>query len=69
MLESEGMSVVQITMKNGMRHIVRGYEENITKEVNDARGKGKLIRMERDTIPTGEMLSLDPDEVESVMKR
>lgn len=60
------MSAVVVTMRSGEKHRARGYEGQIAEQINGARGDGKLIPLERDTIPTGQMFHIDPDEVESV---
>lgn len=60
------MNRVIISMKNGDRHTVIGFESEITQKVSEARAEGGLLRLERDRIPTGQMIGLDPNEVSSV---
>ena len=44
-----------------------GYASNLAKEINEARQNGdSLIAVERDVIPTGQMMHLDPRQIESV---
>lgn len=59
------MSVILRT-KDGQSYSLSGYARKVQKTVNDARGGGKLIELERDRIPTGQMLWVDPDEVVSI---
>jgi hypothetical protein len=57
---------VTVTLKGGERYVLRGYESQITEQINQARGTGKLLRLELDRIPTGQMVAIDPDDVTSV---
>jgi hypothetical protein len=57
---------VLISMRNGERFVVVGYADDIQRQVNGARGEGRLIPFERDSIPTGQQFYLDPDEIVAV---
>lgn len=59
-------SAVLVTMKSGEKHHLAGYQASVSQQINDARGKGKLVEVEKDSIPTGQMMHIDPDQVESV---
>jgi hypothetical protein len=55
-----------IVMKNGELISLRGFESEITEAINEGRKNGELIRLERDVIPTGQMIAIDPTEVSSI---
>ena len=60
-------SQVEIIMFSGEKHYAAGYASNLAKQVNEARQNGdSLIAVERDVIPTGQMMHLDPRQIESV---
>lgn len=59
------MTVILRT-RDGESYSLAGYASNVQKTVNDARGKGQLIPLERDRTPTGQMLWVDPDEVVAI---
>jgi hypothetical protein len=52
--------------RDGNSYSLRDYASNVQKAVNAARGGGKLIPLERDLIPTGQMIWIDPDEVVAI---
>lgn len=56
------MTVILRT-RDGQSYSLSGYASDVQKVVNDARGKGQLIPLERERIPTGQHLWVDPDEV------
>lgn len=60
---------VLVRMENGDRYVVMGYASDVAEKVNAARGSGKLISLERDCIPAGQMVHLDPDLVMSIVDR
>jgi hypothetical protein len=49
--------------RDGNSYSLRDYASRVQETVNAARGGGKLIPLERDRIPTGQMVWIDPDEV------
>ena len=56
-----------ITMVSGQKHWAAGYASCLIEQVNEARQNGKaLLAIERDTIPTGQMMYLDPTQIESM---
>lgn len=55
-----------ITMDTGDSYSLRGYASEIQAKVNEGRGAEQLIPLERDRIPTGQMIYLDPDHVMTV---
>lgn len=55
-----------LTMANGDSYSLAGWSSKISVEVNAARGSGKLIPLERDRIPTGQLIHIDPDLVMSI---
>lgn len=57
---------VKITLRNGEVYYAAGYTSKVAPVINEARGSGKLIELERDAIPTGQKFFLDPDQVASV---
>ena len=57
---------VMLRTKDGELHVLAGYAYKVQETVNQARGGGKLIALERDVIPTGQMVYVDPDEVVSI---
>ena len=57
------MRGVEIYLKDGTHLVVAGYASQVIKKINDARGTAQLIALERNSIPTGQMLYLDPNEV------
>jgi hypothetical protein len=58
---------VTVTMKSGEKHSIRGYSGEVAKAVEDGvENDMTLIPLEKDTIPTGQMMYLNPAEVESV---
>jgi hypothetical protein len=59
------MTVILRT-KDGESYSLRGYAIQVAEKVNAARGGGELIALERDLIPTGQMIHVDPDEVVTV---
>lgn len=59
------MTVILRT-RDGESYSLSGYASRVQKQVNEARGGGKLIALERDRIPTGQMLWVDPDEVVAI---
>lgn len=59
------MSVILRTSDNH-EYVLAGYAFSVQQTVNAARGGGKLIPLERDTIPTGQMVYIDPDTVVSI---
>lgn len=54
---------VKIRLEDGHELIAAGYASRVSEIVNEARGSGKLIELERDAIPTGQMFHVDPDKV------
>ena len=48
---------------DGESYYLAGFAREVSKQVNEARGGGKLISLERDAIPTGQLLWVDPDRV------
>lgn len=57
----------KVKMRDGdMHHIAYEYNIDVPTIINEARGKGQLIQLERDSTPTGQMIWIDPDEVQSV---
>jgi hypothetical protein len=48
---------------DGEAYALAGYASQVQEKVNAARGEGKLIPLERDVIPTGQMIWIDPDHV------
>jgi hypothetical protein len=60
------MRGVLIRMKDGHTHSASGYASNIVEKINAARGTGQLVAIERNIIPTGQMMYLDPKEVASI---
>lgn len=64
-------STVTLTMKNGEKLIVSGYESAITEKINQARTNdgetAQLLRLELDRTPTGQYASVDPNEVVTVI--
>lgn len=60
------MRGVQIRMKDGYTHSASGYAATIVEKINAARVTGQLVAIERNTIPTGQMMYLDPNEVVSI---
>lgn len=56
------MTVILRT-SDGNSYSLAGYASRVQEVVNSARGGGKLIPLERDLIPTGQMIYVDPDEV------
>ena len=54
---------VKIRLRDGHEIFAAGYATNLIEVINDARGSGKLLAIEKDAIPTGQMMHLDPDEV------
>lgn len=56
------MTVILRT-RDGQSYSLAGYASSVQEAVNAARGKGRLIPLERDRTPTGQMLWVDPDEV------
>jgi hypothetical protein len=54
---------VTLATKDGRSYSLAGYARDVQETVNEARGSGKLIQLERDRIPTGQMIWIDPDEV------
>lgn len=59
------MTVILRT-SDGESYSLRGYASQIAEKVNAARGEGQLIALERDRIPTGQMIHIDPDEVVAI---
>lgn len=59
------MTVILRT-RDGESYSLVGYASRVQAAVNAARGKGQLIPLERDRIPTGQMLWVDPDEVVAI---
>lgn len=59
------MTVI-VTLRNGDQHSIRGSVDAITADINNGRMNNLLIQLERDTVPTGEKISIDPHEVISV---
>ena len=59
-------SCVIVSMKSGEKHRIVGFEESITQIINTARAHNGLLRLELDLTPTGQYVSVDPHEVESV---
>ena len=58
---------VEIIMLSGEKHYAAGYASNLATQINEARQNGdSLIAVERDMIPTGQMMHLDPRQIESV---
>jgi hypothetical protein len=57
---------VTLGMKSGFQFALAGYASRVQEVVNEGRGTGKLIGLERDRIPTGQMVYIDPDDVEFV---
>jgi hypothetical protein len=55
-----------IVMDTGDSYSLRGYASEVQARVNEARGSEQLIPLERDRIPTGQMIYLDPDHVMAV---
>ena len=54
---------VKIRLRDGHEVFAAGYASNLIEQINGARGSGKLISIEKDEIPTGQMMHLDPDKV------
>jgi hypothetical protein len=61
------MTVV-VTMHDGSAFMLSRnlWAEKVVEQINAARGLGKLIALETDRTPTGQMVHLDPDLVQSV---
>jgi hypothetical protein len=59
------MTVILRT-KDGESYSLSGYASQVAEKVNAARGGGELIALERDLIPTGQMIHVDPDEVVAI---
>jgi len=58
---------VEIVMHSGEKHWAAGYASRIAEQVAAARHAGDpLISIERDRIPTGQMMHLDPQQIESI---
>jgi hypothetical protein len=53
-------------MDTGDSYSLRGHASEIQAKVNEGRGAEQLIPLERDRIPTGQMIYLDPDHVMTV---
>jgi hypothetical protein len=61
---------VEIVMFSGEKHYAAGYASRVAEQVNEARRNGDtLIAIERDLIPTGQMMHLDPRQIESIKDR
>lgn len=60
------MDPVILKTDTGETHYLSGYAAKVQEAVNEARGKGKLIPLERNVIPTGQMVYIDPDHVTSI---
>ena len=60
------MNTVTLITTSGSHFSLRGYASWVSEAVNAARGGGKLIALELDRIPTGQMIHVDPDQVESI---
>lgn len=54
---------VKIRMRDGYEVFAAGYASSLIEQINGARGSGKLLAIEKDAIPTGQMMHVDPDEV------
>lgn len=59
-------SQVMLVTTSGQKFILAGYASRVQQQVNEGRGKSELIPFERDVTPTGQMVYIDPDNVESV---
>lgn len=58
---------VEITMIGGEKHYAAGYASVVSEQIKEARIDGEtLIAIERDLTPTGQMMYLNPRQVESV---
>jgi hypothetical protein len=57
---------VILRTRDGESYSLSSYACIVQEKVNEARGKGQLIPLERDLIPTGQMLWVDPDEVVAI---
>lgn len=62
---------VHITMRNGEKVAVDGYESSISEQINAARTpdgtNAPLLRLETPRIPRGQMVAIDPNEVMKVI--
>lgn len=58
-----------VTMRDGSVHRLSRnlWAEKVVEQINAARGTGKLIALETDRTPTGQMVWIDPDLVVSVI--
>lgn len=54
-------------MESGDRYALTASLETVAEAINVGRGKGELISLELDRIPTGQMVHIDPDRVESAV--
>lgn len=59
---------VKLSLRNGETYYLAGYASDVQETVNKARvsGTGELIPLERDAIPTGQHVYIDPNEVAAV---
>lgn len=56
-----------VTMQSGEKHYARGYAGQIANTIETEFKAGvKLTRLEKYSIPTGQMFYIDPAKVESV---
>ena len=62
----ESIMACIIVMDTGDSYSLRDYASSVQAKVNEARGAGQLVPLERDRIPTRQMIYLDPDHVIAV---
>lgn len=60
------MSSTIITMRSGERFQARESADRVSSQINTGRLEDKLVRIELYSTPTGKVVYLDPNAVESV---